>query len=184
LSMAKVSVKPDLASSGKGLGEHIVQEVRAMKAGLRGRVHAPCCTPSNRPLRAVELQRRRPWPTYTFVTRWSSQSPVEPVWRLLAEAEEWPMWWRGVEKVELLESGTRKAWSLALLGRPSMKKKQIKKLELAKETLHRLDQSFVSGGLLVSPIPTATCPITPASIPCPTEAQPECTYTNRLHCTE
>jgi uncharacterized protein YndB with AHSA1/START domain len=43
---------------------------------------------------------------YAFVTRWSFQAPVEPVWDLISKAEHWPDWWPGVEKVELLEPGT------------------------------------------------------------------------------
>ena len=43
---------------------------------------------------------------YAFVTRWSFQAPVEQVWDLIAKAEDWPDWWPGVEKVEVLEPGT------------------------------------------------------------------------------
>ncbi|MBW8878411.1 MAG: SRPBCC family protein [Acidobacteria bacterium] len=43
---------------------------------------------------------------YAFVTRWSFQAPVEAVWQLLSEPEDWPRWWPGVEKVELLERGS------------------------------------------------------------------------------
>ncbi|HEX4964735.1 MAG TPA: SRPBCC family protein [Thermoanaerobaculia bacterium] len=43
---------------------------------------------------------------YAFVTRWSVQAPIEAVWKLLSEPEEWPHWWPGVEKVELLEPGS------------------------------------------------------------------------------
>jgi Polyketide cyclase / dehydrase and lipid transport len=42
---------------------------------------------------------------YAFVTRWSFQAPIEPVWDLISKAERWPDWWPGVEKVELLEKG-------------------------------------------------------------------------------
>jgi len=43
---------------------------------------------------------------YAFVTRWSVQAPLEKVWDLISHAEQWPGWWPGVEKVELLEPGT------------------------------------------------------------------------------
>lgn len=43
---------------------------------------------------------------YAFVTRWSFQAPIEPVWELISKSEGWPDWWPGVEKVELLERGT------------------------------------------------------------------------------
>ncbi|HBL29814.1 MAG TPA: transcriptional regulator [Acidobacteria bacterium] len=39
--MAKVSGKSRLATSGEELGEQLLQAVREMKAGLRGRVHTP-----------------------------------------------------------------------------------------------------------------------------------------------
>jgi len=39
--MAKVVRKSGLATSGEELGEQLLQSVREMKAGLRGRVHAP-----------------------------------------------------------------------------------------------------------------------------------------------
>ena len=42
---------------------------------------------------------------YEFVTRWSVRAPVEAVWALIAKAEDWPSWWQGVEKVELLSPG-------------------------------------------------------------------------------
>jgi putative transcriptional regulator len=39
--MAKASVKSRLATSGEELGSQLLQSVREMKAGLRGRVHTP-----------------------------------------------------------------------------------------------------------------------------------------------
>ena len=39
--MAKVATKSRLAESGEELGEQLLQSVREMKAGLRGRVHTP-----------------------------------------------------------------------------------------------------------------------------------------------
>lgn len=39
--MAKVVKKSRLAESGEELGEQLLQSVREMKAGLRGRVHTP-----------------------------------------------------------------------------------------------------------------------------------------------
>ena len=39
--MAKVARKSRLAASGEELGEQLLQSVREMKAGLRGRVHIP-----------------------------------------------------------------------------------------------------------------------------------------------
>jgi putative transcriptional regulator len=39
--MAKADRKSGLAASGEELGEQLLQSVREMKAGLRGRVHTP-----------------------------------------------------------------------------------------------------------------------------------------------
>jgi putative transcriptional regulator len=39
--MAKAAKKTRLAESGEELGEQLLQAVREMKAGLRGRVHTP-----------------------------------------------------------------------------------------------------------------------------------------------
>ncbi|HKI05655.1 MAG TPA: helix-turn-helix domain-containing protein [Thermoanaerobaculia bacterium] len=39
--MAKIAGKNRLAVSGEELGEQLLQSVREMKAGLRGRVHKP-----------------------------------------------------------------------------------------------------------------------------------------------
>lgn len=42
---------------------------------------------------------------YEFVTRWQIPAPQQQVWDLLMAVEQWPRWWRGVERVELLKSG-------------------------------------------------------------------------------
>ncbi len=42
---------------------------------------------------------------YNFVTRWRFGAPLEAVWDLVFRSEEWPAWWRGVERVEVLEEG-------------------------------------------------------------------------------
>lgn len=39
--MAKATKKSKLAASGEELGEQLLESVREMKAGLRGRVHTP-----------------------------------------------------------------------------------------------------------------------------------------------
>lgn len=43
---------------------------------------------------------------YRFLTRWQFPAPLERVWRELEAPEEWPTWWRGIEKVTLLKPGT------------------------------------------------------------------------------
>jgi hypothetical protein len=42
---------------------------------------------------------------YSFVTLWRFRSPLAPVWDLIYRSEEWPLWWRGVERVEKIEPG-------------------------------------------------------------------------------
>jgi hypothetical protein len=42
---------------------------------------------------------------YSFVTLWRFRSPLEPVWEAIYRSEEWPDWWRGVERVERVEPG-------------------------------------------------------------------------------
>jgi uncharacterized protein YndB with AHSA1/START domain len=42
---------------------------------------------------------------YSFVTQWSFRAPLARVWELVYRSEEWPEWWRGVERVECVEAG-------------------------------------------------------------------------------
>ena len=42
---------------------------------------------------------------YSFVTLWRFRSPLEPVWEMVYRSEDWPGWWRGVERVERIEEG-------------------------------------------------------------------------------
>lgn len=42
---------------------------------------------------------------YQFVTRWKIPAPLDQVWTQLMSPEDWPTWWRGVERVELLQPG-------------------------------------------------------------------------------
>ena len=42
---------------------------------------------------------------YSFVTLWQFRSPLAPVWEMVYRSEDWPAWWRGVERVERLEPG-------------------------------------------------------------------------------
>ena len=43
--------------------------------------------------------------SYSFLTTWVLDAPVEAVWRAIYEVERWPQWWRGVRSVEKLEDG-------------------------------------------------------------------------------
>ncbi len=42
---------------------------------------------------------------YAFVTIWQFKAPQQQVWDLIFHCEDWPKWWRGVEKVEKLKDG-------------------------------------------------------------------------------
>ena len=42
---------------------------------------------------------------YSFATLWRFRAPLAPVWEMVYRSEEWPAWWRGVERVERLEPG-------------------------------------------------------------------------------
>jgi hypothetical protein len=51
---------------------------------------------------------------YEFLTAWVLESPIDPVWEAIYDAERWPEWWRGVESVvELDPGGEDKVGSLA-----------------------------------------------------------------------
>ncbi|HEY6230789.1 MAG TPA: SRPBCC family protein [Pyrinomonadaceae bacterium] len=42
---------------------------------------------------------------YKFVTIWRFAAPQEQVWDLIFNSEQWPAWWRGVQRVETLRDG-------------------------------------------------------------------------------
>src|SRR6185436_9033171 len=42
---------------------------------------------------------------YEFVTIWRFAAPQLQVWDLIFNSEQWPEWWRGVERVEKLRDG-------------------------------------------------------------------------------
>jgi hypothetical protein len=42
---------------------------------------------------------------YDFVTIWKLKASQQKVWDLIFHSEDWPSWWRGVEKVEKLRDG-------------------------------------------------------------------------------
>jgi uncharacterized protein YndB with AHSA1/START domain len=42
---------------------------------------------------------------YEFLTTWCLEAPIDRVWDALYESERWPEWWRGVERVSVLERG-------------------------------------------------------------------------------
>ena len=44
-------------------------------------------------------------PDYQFITNWSFNAPLERVWKEIRAMDQWPTWWRHVEKVQLLKKG-------------------------------------------------------------------------------
>ncbi len=42
---------------------------------------------------------------YSFITIWKLNAPLEKVCNEIHNAEQWPKWWKGVEKVETVEAG-------------------------------------------------------------------------------
>ena len=53
---------------------------------------------------------------YRFLTTWLLDAPIERVWDALYDARRWPTWWRGVQRVDVLDEGTlwRTAWRSVL----------------------------------------------------------------------
>ena len=43
--------------------------------------------------------------TYRFLTFWCLDAPRDDVWETIHGVEEWPRWWRGVERAEKLDHG-------------------------------------------------------------------------------
>ena len=39
---------------------------------------------------------------YSFVTCWQLIAPVSDVWKCIYESTAWPLWWKGVKKVEVI----------------------------------------------------------------------------------
>jgi carbon monoxide dehydrogenase subunit G len=44
-----------------------------------------------------------PHAQYQFITQWQIPAPLERVWNVLNAPDQWPQWWRGVERVELIQ---------------------------------------------------------------------------------
>jgi hypothetical protein len=42
---------------------------------------------------------------YTFLSTWCLEAPAERIFDVINELGDWPAWWRGVERTELLEEG-------------------------------------------------------------------------------
>lgn len=42
---------------------------------------------------------------YEFLTTWCLDAPIEGVWALIERAERYPLWWKGVQAVDLVTPG-------------------------------------------------------------------------------
>lgn len=42
---------------------------------------------------------------FHLVTEWDLDAPIERVWAVLKAVEEWPSWWRAVQRVKELQKG-------------------------------------------------------------------------------
>ncbi len=54
---------------------------------------------------------------YSFLSTWCVTAPLDRVWELLADAERYPDWWKGVRKVDVLEPGADDGHGLGTLYR-------------------------------------------------------------------
>ncbi len=43
--------------------------------------------------------------SYRLTTLWRFDEPYDVVWNAIADAETWPVWWKGIESVETLDRG-------------------------------------------------------------------------------
>ena len=80
---------------------------------------------------------------YRFLTTWIVDAPIERVWDVLAESERWPEWWRGVERVEVLERGDEQR--VGELSRYTWKSRLPYRLEFEMRTT-RVDRPFLCEG--------------------------------------
>lgn len=43
--------------------------------------------------------------SYRLTTLWRFDEPIDVVWNAIADAETWPIWWKGIESVVTLDRG-------------------------------------------------------------------------------
>src|SRR6267142_4354586 len=82
---------------------------------------------------------------YEFVTVWRVKAPIERVWELIYHSENWPEWWRGVEKVEKLKEGD--ANHVGALFRYTWKSKLPYQLIFDMETTRVEPMAIIDNGL-------------------------------------
>lgn len=81
---------------------------------------------------------------YCFCTRWEIPAPVARVWDELMTPEQWPVWWRGVERVELLRPG-RDALGTGAVRRYTWKSRLPYRLTFTMETTTIEPQQRIAG---------------------------------------
>jgi uncharacterized protein YndB with AHSA1/START domain len=69
---------------------------------------------------------------YRFLTTWLLEAERERVWDAIYESEAWPSWWRGVERVVVLEPGDDNG--VGQLGRYTWRSKLPYELEFEMRT--------------------------------------------------
>lgn len=53
--------------------------------------------------------------SYRFLSTWLLDAPIDRVWRVLHDAERWPLWWGGVEAMEIVTGDLwRSTWRSTL----------------------------------------------------------------------
>jgi uncharacterized protein YndB with AHSA1/START domain len=80
---------------------------------------------------------------YEFVTIWKFKAPQQKVWDLIFHSEQWPNWWRGVEKVEKLKDGDTN--HVGAVHRYTWKSKLPYRLVFEMETTRVVPVSLIEG---------------------------------------
>jgi uncharacterized protein YndB with AHSA1/START domain len=88
--------------------------------------------------------RSMPHSQYQFVTHWQIAAPVERVWGVLNAPDQWPQWWRGVERVDLLRPSLDDLGTGAVR-RYTWKSRLPYRLSFVMETTHVEPHSRIEG---------------------------------------
>ena len=80
---------------------------------------------------------------YEFVTLWRFKAPQARVWDLIFHSEQWPEWWRGVERVERLKGGDSN--HVGAIHRYTWKSKLPYRLIFEMETTRVVPVSLIEG---------------------------------------
>lgn len=81
---------------------------------------------------------------YAFVTEWDIPAPLETVWAELMKPDDWPTWWRGVERVELVRPGIDEH-GVGSIRRYTWKSRLPYRLQFAMETTRVEPQTRIEG---------------------------------------